>query len=273
MIGIFDSGYGGLTIYKEIVHQLPEYDYVYLGDNARAPYGNRSHDTIKEFTKESVDYLLDIGCKLIIFACNTASSQVLREIQEEYLRKPGITNRKILGVIRPLVEEAVNITKNRNVGIVGTRSTISADSYATEIKALNSGIKVHSQACPLLVPLIEENWHKKPEAKMILKKYLMPLKSRNVDTLILACTHYPFLIKEFQKYMGKKVRVPHPGKIVAASLKNYLQRHPEIETLLSKKGTRTFLTTDDPSRFKEFGNKFVSANIDEVKKIHLPLKK
>jgi glutamate racemase len=270
MIGIFDSGYGGLSIYKEIVSLLPEYDYVYLGDNARAPYGNRSHDTIKEFSKQAVDYLFVNGCRLIIFACNTASSQALREIQEEYLRKPNVTDKKILGVIRPVAEEAVKLTKKKQVGVVGTRATVHSNSYEQEILSLDPDIKVYSQACPLLVPLVEENWHSKPEARIILKKYLRPLKNRNVDVLILGCTHYPFLIKDFKRYMGKRVQVPHPGIIVAHSLRDYLKRHPEIETLLSKKGLRSFLTTDDPERFMEFGNKFFKEKIKEVKKIHLP---
>lgn len=272
MIGIFDSGFGGLTIFKEIAALLPEYDYVYLGDNARAPYGNRSHDTIREYTEQAINYLFGQGCKLIIIACNTASSQVLREIQEEYLRKPGITDRKILGVIRPLAEEAAKITKTNRVAVVGTRSTIKAQSYNFELKHLNPDIEGIGQECPLLVPLIEENWYKKPETKMILKKYLRQLKSANPDTLILGCTHYPFLIKEFNQIMGKKVQVPHPGKIVAASLEDYFKRHPEIENQLAKTGKRQFLTTDDTERFEQVSQQFLGNKLDHVEKITLSSK-
>lgn len=269
MIGVFDSGFGGLTILKEFLKLLPEYDYVYLGDNARAPYGNRSHETLKKFTEDGVRYLFNKGCPLVIIACNTASAQVLRELQEELLRQPGITNKKILGVIKPISEEAVKLTHNRHIGIVGTRSTVNSQSYNTELQHLKPDVRVYSQACPLLVPLIEEGWINKPETKMILKKYLRPLKSCNVDTLILGCTHYPFLIKEFKRIMGKKVKVPHPGEIVAKSLKDYLHRHTEIEKLLSKEGTRTFLTTDSPERFKTTGKNLLKIDMQKVEKVEL----
>lgn len=268
-IGFFDSGCGGLTILKEVLAELPEYDYIYLGDNARSPYGNRDHDILKSFVKESVDYLFTQGCSLIIFACNTASAQVLRELQIEYLVKPGIQDKKILGVIRPLVEECVHISKTGRIGVVGTRATIESNSYQKELTAEKAGIKVFSQACPLLVPLIEECWSKKPETKMILKKYLAPLKTHNIDTLILGCTHYPFLQKEFGKIMGKKVKIPHPGKIVAKSLKDYLNRHPEIEKNLSKKRSRKYLTTGNAERFKLLGADFLGMDIKNVEQISL----
>ncbi len=264
MIGVFDSGYGGLTVLKELIKELPDYDYLYLGDNARAPYGNRSHETLKKFTEQGINYLFGQGCVLIITACNTVSSQVLREIQEEYLLVPNVKDRKILGVIKPIVEETVKITKNNRVGVVGTRSTINSKSYEVELHHLNPDIKVYSQACPLLVPLVEEDWIKKPETRMILKKYLRPIKSANVDTLILGCTHYPLLLKEFRQIMGKRITVPNPGKIVAHSLVDYLKRHPEIETLLTKGKKRTYTTTDDPTRFAAAASKFLGQKIEEV---------
>ncbi|MBU0667868.1 aspartate/glutamate racemase family protein, partial [Patescibacteria group bacterium] len=198
--------------------------------------------------------------------CNTASSQVLRELQQEYLRTPDVKDRKILGVIRPLAEQAVKITRNGNIGVVGTRGTIESKSYETEIKHLNPAVHVHGRACPLLVPLVEEGWSHKPESRMILKKYLIPLKSENVDTLILGCTHYQFMLQEFKRIMGKKVQVPNPGEIIAASLKDYLKRHPEIETLLTRKGGRHFLTTDDPQRFAQVGGAFMGTRLENVKK-------
>ncbi len=269
MIGVFDSGFGGLTVLKSFLKHLPEYDYLYLGDNARAPYGNRSHEAVKNFTEEGIKYLFAKGCKLIIIACNTASSQVLRELQEEYLRAPKVTNRKILGVIKPLVEEATRITKSGRIGVVGTRGTINSKSYEKELETLKPMAKVYGQACPLLVPLIEEHWSHKPETRMILKKYLLKLKSANIDTLLLACTHYPFLLKDFQKIMGKRVQIPHPGEVTAKSLKDYLTRHPEIEKLLEKKSTRNFLTTDDPARFREVGEKFLGMKMKNVIKVNL----
>lgn len=269
MIGVFDSGYGGLTILKEFLKELPQYDYLYLGDNARAPYGNRSHESIKSFTEEGIRYLFQQGCPLIIIACNTASSQVLRELQEKYLRAPKVTDRKILGVIKPMVEETLRITKNGRVGVVGTRGTIKAKSYEHELKALKPDIQVYSQDCPLLVPLVEEGWSHKPEGRMILRKYIRPLKSTNIDTLILGCTHYPFLLKDFRQIMGKKITIANPGNVIARSLKDYLQRHPEIETLLTKRGERTFLTTDDPERFTEIGSRFMEKTLKNVQKVEI----
>lgn len=271
MIGVFDSGYGGLTVLKDLLKELPQYDYLYLGDNARTPYGNRSPEVLMQFSEQAVEYLFAQGCTVIIIACNTAST-VLRHLQEKYLRGPKVTDRKILGVIRPIAEEAVRVTKNLQVGVVGTRGTIGSKSYETELQHLNPKIKVFGQACPLLVPLVEEHWHEKPEARMILKKYLRPLKACNIDTLILGCTHYPFFYQDFCRFMGKNVRVLKTGEIVAQSLKDYLVRHPEIESKLTKKGQRMFHTTDAAERFKKLGSEFLGQNsaLDlEVKKIHL----
>jgi len=292
MIGVFDSGFGGLTILKEFLKTVPQYDYIYLGDNARAPYGNRSHDAVKRFTKDGVNYLFGQGCEMVILACNTASSNVLRELQAEMA--PASGTRRILGVIRPMVEEVARITgslgggakasvisndggkkshlfraRNNRVGVVGTRGTIASKSYETELRKLNPDLKVYGQACPLLVPLIEEDWADKPETRMILKKYLRHLMNCNIGTLILGCTHYPFLYKEFKRIMGKNVSIPHPGEIVAASLKNYLARHPQLERRLSKKGIRRYLTTDMPDRFRQIGGRFLGLNLGQVEKVNL----
>lgn len=269
MIGVFDSGYGGLTILKDLLKELPEYDYMYLGDNARAPYGNRSTATLIEYAEQAMDYLFNQGCTLILIACNTASSNVLRHLQEKYLRTPKVTNRKILGVIKPQVEAAVKISKHGRIGVVATRSTIESQSFDIELKHLKPDVQIAKQACPLLVPLIEEHWHNKPETKMILKKYLRSLKTHNVDTLMLACTHYPFLYNDFCKIMGKNVQVLDPGPIVAASLKDYLERHPEIKKELTMKGKRRYLTTGDAEKFQKMGSEFLEHQLKTVEHIDL----
>lgn len=258
MIGIFDSGYGGLTVMKEIISALPQYDYLYLGDNARAPYGNRGKEVVTQYTDEALRFLFEKNCRLIIVACFTASALALRELQEKYLRnqKSPYHDRKILGVIRPVVEQAARESRMQKIGVVGTRGTVDSGAFEIELKHQKPGVTVTQQACPLLVPLIEEGWHKKPEARMILKKYIRPLKSHNIDALILGCTHYPLMIDEFKRVMGKRVKVLDSGKIVAESLVDYLKRHPEIESQLSRGGNRSFYTTDDPERFSEFAKKF-----------------
>ncbi|MBP9718175.1 glutamate racemase [Candidatus Gracilibacteria bacterium] len=271
MIGIFDSGYGGLTVMKEIVRMLPQYDYLYLGDNARTPYGNRSKETIIEYTDQAVRYLFERGARLIVVACFTATSQALRELQEKYLRDPKspYKDRKILGVVRPVVEKATQITRSKHIGIIGTRGTIASHTFDIELKKLNESITATSQACPLLVPFIEEGWHKKPEALSILKKYLRPLKAHHIDTLLLGCTHYPLMIQDIRRIMGKRVKVMHSGEIVAESLVDYLKRHPEIETQLTQKGTQTFLTTDDTEKFKNFAQEFAHVAVSKIEKISL----
>lgn len=269
MIAVFDSGYGGLTVLKPLMELLPEYDYLYLGDNARAPYGNHGPENIKKFSEQAVGYLFSKGAKLIIFACNTASSVALRHVQQKYLKGDKETDRKILGVLIPVAEESISITKNHKVGVVGTRVTVNSNAYETEIHKLNPNIKVYSKACPLLVPFIEEDWHKKPEASSILRKYLRPLKSCNIDTMILGCTHYPLMIKDFKRILGPKIKILQSGEITANKLKEYLQRHPEIESKLSKKGSRTFLTTDDPNKFQEFTEKHFGMKIKTPTKVEL----
>lgn len=269
MIAVFDSGYGGLTVLKPLLELLPQYDYLYLGDSGRTPYGNHNSETIKRFCEEAVEYLFKEGATLILFACNTASSNALRHIQQKYLKGSQEKDRKILGVIIPTVEEAVKLSKKGRVGVIGTRATVNSKTYDTELKKLNPNIKVFSQACPLLVPFIEENWHKKPEAISVLKKYLRPLKSTNIDTLILGCTHYPLMQKDIKRFMGKKINLLASGLATAKSLKDYLQRHPEIESKLSKGKKREFVTTDDPLRFREFTEKHFGMKIKLPSKITL----
>jgi len=271
MIAIFDSGFGGLTVLKPILKKIPQYDYVYLGDNARAPYGNHSRETIIKFSEEAVNFLFNKGAKLIIFACNTASSNALRYLQQKYLNGKEEQDRKILGVLIPIAEKAGKVSKNFRVGLVGTRATVNSKAYESEIMKINPNIKVYSKACPLLVPIIEEGWQSKPEATSILKKYLRDIKSRNIDTLILGCTHYPIMTKTFKKLMGKKVNILDTGDIVAESLMEYLERHPEIEKKLGKNGTRTFLTSDDPERMQNFAEKILFTKISKPQKVNIEL--
>ncbi|MEK7673507.1 MAG: glutamate racemase [Patescibacteria group bacterium] len=269
MIALFDSGYGGLTVLKPVMDLLPQYDYLYLGDNGRTPYGNHSPENIINFSEQAVDYLFSRGVKLIIFACNTVSSVALRNIQQKYAEQNKKNHTNILGVLIPVAEESIKKTKNKKVGVIGTRATVNSGVYEKEIHKLDSQIKVYQEACPLLVPFIEEGWHKKPEAISILKKYLRPVKGNNIDTLILGCTHYPLMIKEIKKFMGKKVKVLPSGEITAKSLKAYLERHPEIESKLTKGKSRTFLTTDDPVKFKSFTEKNFGMRIKAPEKINL----
>lgn len=267
MIAIYDSGFGGLTVLKPIIDLLPEYDYLYFGDNARAPYGIHSPEIIKKFSEEVVDYLFDRGATLIIFACNTTSSTSLRYIQEKYLKGKDEKERKILGVTIPMLEKAAETTKRKRIGLVGTKATIASKAYEYELKKLDPEIELFSKACPLLVPLIEEDWHKKPEAKSILKKYLRSIKTHNIDTLILGCTHYPLMAKEFRKIMGKKVNVLEGGEIVAEKLKEYLERHKEIESKLTRGGGVLYETTDDPEKMQTFIEKNFGMKIKMPKKV------
>jgi len=268
MIGVFDSGVGGLTVLKHFLKDIPQHDYIYLGDNANVPYGNKSTETIYEYSKKAVDFLYGQGCKIIIFACNTASSQALRKIQQEYLpqRYPDL---RVLGVIRPIAEKIISLKNISRVGIIGTRATINSKAYEKEIFHLNPKIHLFSQATPLLVPLIEEGWLKKPETKMILKKYLRPLKEKKVQSLVLACTHYPFLLKDIKKIMGKKCCVFDPGKIVSQSLEDYLLRHPELEMSKKKNGDCLFYTTDNKEMFKKMGEFFLGKEIKNIKQVVL----
>ncbi len=235
-IGVFDSGVGGLTILRSFVESLPQYDYIYLGDVARAPYGNRSPEAVFQFTLQAVEYLFKNDCALVILACNTASALALRRLQQEWLPK-NYPDRRILGVVIPIVEAVIKKdTRLTSIGLIATRATIESSVYKTELdKRSAEKINLLSQPCPLLVPMIEEGWHETIPAKMILKKYLRPLKTKKIKTLILGCTHYPLLMKDVRQIMGKSVTVINSGPIVAKSLIDYLSRHTEIDNRLSKK--------------------------------------
>lgn len=245
---------------QEIVRVLPHYEYLYLGDSARTPYGNRSTEAITSFTEEAILYLFRAGARLIIVACFTASADALRQLQEKYLRNAhsDYRDRKILGVIRPVAEAAAERSHSGRIGVVGTRATVASGAFITELKKQKLELAVHQQACPLLVPLIEEGWHTKPEARSILRKYLRRLKSDHIDTLITGCTHYPLMIQDIKRTMGRNVRVLDSSTIVAESLAKYLKRHPEIEKQLNRGDSRRFLTTDNVERFKEFMEQFTN---------------
>jgi glutamate racemase len=261
MIGIFDSGLGGLIAFKEIEKALPDYSYTYLGDTLRSPYGGRSQEAVYEFTEKAVDFLFQKGCQLVIVACNTASSEALRKLQQEYLPKLKDKSKNILGVIRPLAEEAVEVSKTKRVGVVGTKATISSNVYEKELQKLDKEIKVFQKTCPLLVPLIEENYVHRLETKKILKNYLRSLKNDNIDTLILGCTHYPILLKEFRRIMGKKVQVIDSSEVIAKKLKDYLGRHPEFEKVLEKKKKRKYLVTDLNQNFLEMSERILNQEV------------
>ncbi|MBN2885052.1 glutamate racemase [Patescibacteria group bacterium] len=257
-IGVFDSGLGGLTVLKHFLKELPQYNYYYLGDTARLPYGGHSKEVIYRYAKEAVDFLFDQGCQLIVLACNTASAQALRRLQQDYLPNK-YPDRRILGVIISLAEKA---STHKKVGVIGTRATISSNVYEQEIKKLNSKSKIYQNSAPLLVPLIEEGMAGKDVTNKILKKYLSPLKKENVDTLILGCTHYPFLLNDVRRIMGKNCDVSDPGLIVAYSLNAYLDRHPEFKCSDKKLGERHFFLTDRPENFILLGEKFLGEKIN-----------
>lgn len=262
-IGVFDSGFGGLSILREIRKVLPQYDYIFLGDNARAPYGNRSYQLVYEFTLQAVKHLFNQGCQLVILACNTASAKALRTIQQRDLE--GIDpNRRVLGVIRPTVEEIGNLTTTRNVGIFGTPGTVQSLSYDIEIGKMFPDIKVFSHACPMWVPLVENRESDGPGADYFVKKDIDALMSQcaDIDTIILGCTHYPLLSDKIKKYVPTHVKIIEQGPIVAQSLKDYLHRHPEMEQRCSKGGSCIYSTTEDASRFSPVASIFVNHTVN-----------
>lgn len=249
-IGVFDSGYGGLTVLKEIVAQLPQYDYVYLGDNARAPYGTRSYESVYHYTLECVKHLFDKGCPLIIIACNTASAKALRTIQQNDL--PQIDpSKRVLGVIRPTSEIVGNFSKTGVIGVLGTAGTVNSNSYVLEIEKFFPGLRIFQEACPMWVPLVENNEHDGAGADYFVKQHIENLlhHSKDIDTIVLGCTHYPLLEKKIRQYLPANVRLVSQGNIVAESLRDYLRRHPEIESRCSRDGSVRFFTTDTPSNF------------------------
>ncbi|MEO5999309.1 MAG: glutamate racemase [Chitinophagaceae bacterium] len=261
-IGVFDSGYGGLTILKEIVTSLPEYDYLYLGDNARAPYGTRSFETVYKYTLECVRWLFQKGCPLVILACNTASAKALRTIQQNDLPKINRFNR-VLGVIRPTSEIIGNYTQTGNVGILATPGTVLSESYILEIEKFFPAITVFQEACPMWVPLVENNEHTSDGADYFVKKHMQNIFSRseNIDTLLLACTHYPLLKDKIRRFLPPRVTLISQGEIVAKSLADYLQRHPEMEEKCSKNSHQQFYTTDSTAEFNNLSTIFFGKEV------------
>nr|WP_294794731.1 glutamate racemase [uncultured Mucilaginibacter sp.] len=261
-IGIFDSGIGGLTVFRSIAAALPDYDYIYLGDNSRAPYGNRSFNTIHQYTWECVQWLFAQGCPLIILACNTASAKALRTIQQKDMKGLDLAKR-VLGVIRPTAEVVGNYSKTGEIGVLGTNGTVQSESYLLEIEKFFPDLKVYQQACPLWVPLIESGEYEKPGADYFVKEYLdgIMAKSDSIDTLLLACTHYPLIQDKIKAYLPKNVQVVAQGDIVANSLVEYLHRHPEMEKNLSNGQTKLFYTTDDTGEFDRHASRFFSAPV------------
>jgi glutamate racemase len=268
-IGVFDSGFGGLTVLKEIVKNLPSYDYIYLGDNARAPYGNRSFETVYRYTLECVKWFFSKGCHLVILACNTASAKALRTIQQNDL--PEIDKEKrVLGVIRPTTEVIGGFSESRHVGILGTTGTINSNSYVLEIQKFYPDLKVYQQACPMWVPLVENNEYDNHGTDFFIKKYIQQLLGQDeaIDTILLACTHYPLLMDKIKEYSPADMRILSQAEIVAKSLKDYLRRHPEIESRCSKNSSREFYTTDSIEDFDNHASTFFG---ESVRSKHLDL--
>jgi glutamate racemase len=268
-IGVFDSGYGGLTVLREFVDRLPGYDYLYLGDNARAPYGTRSFDTVYRYTLQCVKWLLQQNCLLIILACNTASAKALRSIQQNDLYNLN-PQARVLGVIRPTTEIIGRQTQTNSIGILATNGTVQSHSYLIEIEKFFPEMKIEQEACPMWVPLVENNEHQSEGADYFIEKHIDNILSRNkeIDTLLLACTHYPLLKQKIEKHLPKNVKLVSQGEIVAESLKDYLNRHPEIESKISKEGERIFYTTDSA---EDFNNKATIFFGERVEARHLDL--
>ncbi|MFN5418503.1 MAG: glutamate racemase [Flavobacteriia bacterium] len=261
-IGVFDSGYGGLTILSELKKSLPQYDYLYLGDNARSPYGTRSFDVVYEFTLEAVEYLFAQGCELVILACNTASAKALRTIQQQILpvKYPG---KRVLGVIRPTSEIIGEFSKSKHIGIVATEGTVKSDSYLIEIEKFFPEIKVKQKACPMWVPLIENALHETEGGKWFIENDIFQLLENDseIDTILLGCTHYPLVKEIIEKEISNKIKVISQGEIVAKSLIDYLQRHPEIDEKCSKNQKIEFLTTENAQDFDRKASQFFQEKI------------
>jgi len=256
-IGVFDSGYGGLTVFKEFIRVLPQYDYIYLGDNSRAPYGTRSFETVYKYTLQCVEWLLKKNCPLIVLACNTASAKALRSIQQNDLEQLDASAR-VLGVIRPTTEIIGQYSKSKNIGILATSGTVQSNSYAIEIQKFYPEVVITQEACPMWVPLVENNEYLNEGADYFIQKNIHNIFSQNpkIDTLLLACTHYPLLKQKIQKYLPEGVKLISQGEIVAESLKMYLQRHAEIENKITEKGNLQFFTTDSAEDFNNHATSF-----------------
>ena len=254
MIGIFDSGLGGLTVVNAIMKQLPSYDLLYFGDTARTPYGTKSQETVIGYSFENTDFLIKKGAEIIIIACNTASSVATGRLSEKY-------HTPIFEVITPAVEDALTVSEKKRIGIIGTRATVNSNIYKKKIQARNPDARVYSNACPLLVPLVEEGWMKKPETRMIVKKYLHPLKGGQIDTLILGCTHYPLLKDIIQQKIGKRIKIIDSSLSVASQIKEYITKNPEIDHSLSKNCRASFFVSDVTDQFKKTAKKILKKDI------------
>jgi len=270
-IGVFDSGYGGLTVLRSVIDELPEYDYLYLGDNARTPYGTRSFEVVYEYTLQAVKKLFDMGCHLVILACNTASAKALRSIQQRDL--PNIDpSRRVLGVIRPSVERIPEVTRTGRVGVLGTTGTVKSESYPLEIRKISADKPVitYQEACPMWVPIVENNEIGTPGADYFVEKNVKQLleKDAGIDTVILGCTHYPLLSETIRKFLPKHIQLLEQGPIVAERLADYLKRHPEMEQKCSKGSSRRFLTTESVENFETRAGMFFGAPL-EAEHLHL----
>ncbi len=261
-IGVFDSGFGGLTILRSIRQAIPDADYIYLGDNARAPYGTRSFDIVYRFTLQAVEYLFSRGCHLVILACNTASAKALRTIQQRDLARLD-PDRRVLGVIRPTVEAVGRYSRNGNIGVFGTPGTVASKSYDIEIAKLHPDFHVFSQACPMWVPLVENREANDPGADYFVDKYIRQLFGQcpDIDSLILGCTHYPLLLDKIRRFLPEGVALLSQGEIVAESLVDYLRRHPEIDRKITRGGNATYLTTDDAEHFSSLASVFMDVDV------------
>lgn len=274
-IGVFDSGFGGLTVLRELRRVLPDYDFIYLGDNARAPYGSHSFDTIYRYTREAVSYLFDQGCPLVILACNTASAKALRSLQQIDLPISKDPTRRILGVIRPTVESVAEFSRNGHIGIVGTNGTISSNSYSIEIAHLYPEAKVSQLACPMWVPLVENNEiDDNPGTQYFIRRDINRLlsKDQDIDTILLGCTHYPLLLARIREALPREISLVSQGAIVASSLQDYLHRHPEMDIRLSKTSQMSYRTTSGKDEFLSLASVFLGEGIssDSVIQIVLP---
>lgn len=262
-IGIFDSGYGGLTILRDIQQRMPDRDFIYLGDNARAPYGSRSFDVVYTFTLQCVQRLFEMGCHLVILACNTASAKALRNIQQNDLPRLD-PERRVLGIIRPTVEQVGLTSQTRHIGLVGTTGTVQSKSYPLEFKKLYPDIIVTDKACPMWVPLVENNEYNRDGADFFVKKYIDELikKDEQIDTLILGCTHYPLLIDKIKKYLPERVRIVSQGELIAESLENYLSRHENINAKCTRNGVTKYYTTESVEKFNEAASIFLNKKVE-----------
>jgi len=262
MIGIFDSGVGGLSVMKELITTLPDYQITYFGDTARVPYGNKSKETVTRYALEDANFLIKKGAKLIVVACSTATALAL----DTLTKKLDIP---VIGVAEPSIKAAIEATRNNKIGVIGTKGTIGSKIYQKLAKKINPKVKIYPQSCPLLVPLVEENWIKKPETRRILKKYLRPLKTAQVDTLILGCTHYPLLEKTIQEIAGKRITLISPGKETAKAVQKLIDNNSDLRKSLKKKKKYRFYASDTSGEFKQIGNRFLGRRIGKLAKANV----